>query len=264
MSSRSVTREFGHFLVKFEVDDSYYVCPRIKVLTDGRVRIGETYNVVWGKSDDDSDFAEILDSGDWLDLRKKMFEKEQDSSSPTSPLQAKRKMPASKSNGPSKKQKAEANLLCIQEGTTVSDPYQFLPESPVLPFHLTATSPVQPPPLTQTKETQTPSDLPAFLLNNTLCDILKQVNVISTRQVQIDNMLVKQQQSIDNLTAAVLRQTTTSSANLSPPHIISTPIIRRQELPCTSTTSRQLQFQCNFISDSGNMFTSSTYGSSSS
>jgi hypothetical protein len=35
-------------------------------------------------------------------------------------------------------------------------------------------------------------------------------------------------------------------------------------LPCTSTTSRQLQFQCNFISDSGNMFTSSTYGSSSS
>jgi hypothetical protein len=59
-------------------------------------------------------------------------------------------------------------------------------------------------------ETQTPSDLPAFLLNNTLCDILKQVNVISTRQVQIDNMLVKQQQRIDNLTAAVLRQTTTS------------------------------------------------------
>ena len=52
----------------------------------------------WGN--DDSDFAEILDSGDWLDLRKKMFEKEQDSSSPTSPLQAKRKMPASKSNGP--------------------------------------------------------------------------------------------------------------------------------------------------------------------
>ena len=56
-------------------------------------------------------------------------------------------------------------------------------------------------------------------------------------------MLVKQQQSIDNLTAAVLRQTTTSSANLSPPHTISTPIIRRQELTCTSsTTSRQLQF----------------------
>ena len=155
MSSRSVTREFGHFLVKFEVDDSYYVCPRIKVLTDGRVRIGETYNVVWGKSDDDSDFAKILDSGDWLDLRKKMFEKEQESSSPTSPLQAKRKMPASKSNGPSKKQKAEANPLCIQEGTTISDSYQFLPESPespVLPFHLTATSLVQQPPFTDKRD----------------------------------------------------------------------------------------------------------------
>jgi hypothetical protein len=74
MSSRSVTREFGHFLVKFEVDESYYVCPRIKVLTDGRVRIGETYNVVWGKSDDDFDLADILDSGDWLDMRKKMSE----------------------------------------------------------------------------------------------------------------------------------------------------------------------------------------------
>lgn len=182
----SVTREFGHFLVKFEVDDSYYVCPRIKVLTDGRVRIGETYNVVWGKSDDDSDLAEILDSGDWLDMRKKMSELEQDSSSPTSPLhQTKRKMPASNSNSLSKKQKAEANLLCIQERTTVSDPYQFFPESPespVLPFHLTATSPVQPPPLTQTREMQTLSDLPAFLLNNTLSDILKQINVISTRQ----------------------------------------------------------------------------------
>ena len=87
-----------------------------------------------------------------------------------------------------------------------------------------------------------PSDLPALLLNNTLSDILKQINVISTRQVQIDNMLVKQQ-SIDNLTAAVLRHTTTSSVNISPPHTISTPIVRRQELTCTSSnTSRQLQF----------------------
>ena len=38
------------------------------------VRIGETYNVVWGKSDDDSDLADILDSGDWLDMRRKMSE----------------------------------------------------------------------------------------------------------------------------------------------------------------------------------------------
>ena len=243
------------------------------------VRIGETYNVVWGKSDDDSDLADILDSGDWLDMRRKMSEIEQDSSSPTSPLhQTNREMPASNSNGPSKKnQKAEANLLCIQEGTAVSDPYHFLPESPespVLPFHLTATSPVQPPPLTQTKETQTPSDLPAFLLNNTLSDILKQINVISTRQVQIDNMLVKQQQSIDNLTAAVLRQTTTSSVNLSPPHYIYSDrqatridmyIIKYKQT--TSIPGYAIVFQCikyYFISDSGNMFTSSTYGSSSS
>jgi hypothetical protein len=43
--SSIATREFGHFLVKFEVDDRYYVCTRIKILTEGRVRMGEYYNV---------------------------------------------------------------------------------------------------------------------------------------------------------------------------------------------------------------------------
>jgi hypothetical protein len=36
MSSSIATREFGYFLVKFEVDDRYYVCTRIKILTEGR------------------------------------------------------------------------------------------------------------------------------------------------------------------------------------------------------------------------------------
>ena len=74
MSSRIATREFGHFLVKFEVDDHYYVCTRIKILTEGRVRMGEYYNVVWGKTDDEADIAEVSYTGDWLDMRKKMTE----------------------------------------------------------------------------------------------------------------------------------------------------------------------------------------------
>jgi len=101
-------------LVKFEVDDSYYACPRIKVLTDGRVRIGETYNVVWGKSDDDSDLVDIFDSGDWLDMRKKMSEIEQDSSSPLH--QTNRKMPASNSNGPSKNRKLRQTSSVSKRG----------------------------------------------------------------------------------------------------------------------------------------------------
>jgi hypothetical protein len=105
MSSRIATREFGHFLVKFEVDDLYYVITRIKILTEGRVRMGEYYNVVWGKTDDEADIAEVLDTGDWLDMRKKMTELEVQLNSPVSSpspsppeslSQLKRKRPAAK------------------------------------------------------------------------------------------------------------------------------------------------------------------------
>jgi hypothetical protein len=105
MSSRIATREFGHFLVKFEVDDLYYVITRIKILTEGRVRMGEYYNVVWGKTDDEADIAEVLDTGDWLDMRKKMTELEVQLNSPVSspppsppesPSQLKIKRPAAK------------------------------------------------------------------------------------------------------------------------------------------------------------------------
>jgi hypothetical protein len=34
----------------------------------------EYYNVVWGKTDDEADIAEVLYTGDWLDMRKKMTE----------------------------------------------------------------------------------------------------------------------------------------------------------------------------------------------
>ena len=77
MSSRIVTREIGHFLVKFEVDDRYYVCTRKKILTEGRVRMVEYYNVVWGRTDDEADIAEVLYTGVLMDMRQKMTEFEE-------------------------------------------------------------------------------------------------------------------------------------------------------------------------------------------
>jgi hypothetical protein len=67
--------------------------------------MGEYYNVVWGKTDDEADIAEVLDTGDWLDMRKKMTELEVQLNSPVSspspsppesPSQLKRKRPAAK------------------------------------------------------------------------------------------------------------------------------------------------------------------------
>ena len=46
--------------------------------------MGEYYNVVWGKTDDEADIAEVLYIGDWLDMRKKMTEFEVQLNSPVS------------------------------------------------------------------------------------------------------------------------------------------------------------------------------------
>jgi hypothetical protein len=42
--------------------------PEKKILTEGRVRMGEYYNVVWGRTDDEADIAEVLFTGDLLDM----------------------------------------------------------------------------------------------------------------------------------------------------------------------------------------------------
>lgn len=75
MSLRLQTKEFNDFLVKFE-DGKLLVCNRSRILTDGRVRVTESYNVVWGKREDDRAFAEIIDSGPWSSLRSKQIEME--------------------------------------------------------------------------------------------------------------------------------------------------------------------------------------------
>jgi hypothetical protein len=113
--------------------------------------VGEYYNVVWGKTDDEADIAEVLYIGDWLDMRKKMTEFEVQLNSPVSspspsppesPRQPKRKRSAAKTES-TKKQKPEVNILCIEEG--INDPYVYHPESPTstqLPAHLSAPTPL--------------------------------------------------------------------------------------------------------------------------
>jgi hypothetical protein len=49
-----------------------------------RVRIGGYYNVVCGRTDDEADIAEVVYTGDWLDMQKKMTEFEVQLNSPVS------------------------------------------------------------------------------------------------------------------------------------------------------------------------------------
>ena len=222
MSSRTVTREFRHFLIKFEVDDCYYVCTRIKILTEGRVHMGEYYNVIWGKTDDEADIAVVLDTGDWLDMRKKMTEFEVQLNSPVSspspsppesPIQLKRKRPAAKPET-TKKQKSEANILCIEEG--INDPYVYHPESPTSP-QLSALSPLMSasPQQVESSTQTSPQDPPAFSIKKTLAVIQKQLEVSNSRQSELERLLIQQQQKIDTLLAITRQQT--------PAHVTSTP-----------------------------------------
>ena len=146
MSSSIATREFGYFLVKFEVDDRYYVCTRIKILTEGRVRMGEYYNVVCGRTDDEADIAEVVYTGDWLDMQKKMTEFEVQLNSPVSspspsppelPNQLKRERPAAKIET-TKKTKTRGEYPMHRRGH-----HPVSPLSPQLPAHLSAPSPQQ-------------------------------------------------------------------------------------------------------------------------
>ncbi|CAC5401420.1 unnamed protein product [Mytilus coruscus] len=103
MSSRLQTREASHFLVEFDDENAnlrFYVCPRFKILIDGRIRIGEKYLVHWGDKDGDKDEATVLESGEWLDMRRK--EQECKKRTPTSPIEEVEPEPEPECNGKDK------------------------------------------------------------------------------------------------------------------------------------------------------------------
>ena len=156
MSSRAATREYSHFLVKYD-DDTLYTCGRVKIITEGRVRVGERYEVVYGTSTNNNEYATVIDTGDYLQMKNKEAELRDaqyspSNSAPASPASSespdqsptfrirKRKRAAVKANE-TKKARPEAKLLSIEEG--VNDPYEFRSpsQSPQLPEYLSAPTP---------------------------------------------------------------------------------------------------------------------------
>lgn len=84
MTVGNITKEYGHFLVKFGKGQSaeYHVVPRSKIIAEGHIKIGDTYNTIWGSSAK-SDDAEIISTGEWLDMRKLLRTKIEESSQST-------------------------------------------------------------------------------------------------------------------------------------------------------------------------------------
>ena len=72
MTARADTKEYSHFLVKWDSGDEpeYLVIPRSKILSEGRIKLQERYNTIWGDSTTDADDALVISTGDWLDMRK--------------------------------------------------------------------------------------------------------------------------------------------------------------------------------------------------
>ncbi|VDI49521.1 Hypothetical predicted protein [Mytilus galloprovincialis] len=213
MSSRLQTREASHFLVEFDDENAnlrFYVCPRFKILIDGRIHIGKKYLFHWGDKDGDKDEATVLKSVEWLDMRrkdqecKKKLEQTTDSpnvstesvetspSSPVSdaplpsPIALTKPLKRKRNTKPKdvKRSKPEASLVDI--GDWNNDPYLFRSptQSPELSSHFIApTSPIEevepePEPECNRKDnSQVLKTRPAFSSDNDLAEILKQVEI---------------------------------------------------------------------------------------
>ena len=72
MTARANTKEYSHFLVKWDSGDEpeYLVVPGSKILSEGRFKLQERYNTIWGDSTTDAVDALAIFTGDWLDTRK--------------------------------------------------------------------------------------------------------------------------------------------------------------------------------------------------
>ncbi|CAC5416461.1 FU [Mytilus coruscus] len=165
---------------------------------------GEKYLVHLGDKDGDHDEATILESGEWLDLRRKEQEckkkLEQTTASPNLSTESVETPPS------------KASLVDIGDGN--NDPYVFRSPtpSPELPHHFTAPpSPneeVEPEPESECvgkDKSPVQKTQPAFSSNNDLAEILKQVEINNARLSQLERTLIKQQETIEKLFAFVSR-----------------------------------------------------------
>ncbi|XP_076088782.1 uncharacterized protein LOC143059177 [Mytilus galloprovincialis] len=268
MAIRAATREFSHFLVKYD-DDTIYTCPRIKIVTEGRVRIGERYPVIYGTSSDNPETAEILDTGDYILMKQKETEHAVAPSSPLSSPDSPAKAASSPDSQPDteytirkrkrvirrapkvKRVKQLAVMLSTGEGT--SDPYQYRSPSvsPELPPHLLAptppspTTPATPPPVCKAATTQTTptnKDPPAFSIQQSLQAIEKQMQLSNTRIAEMERLMInqgniiKEQGNIIKEQGNIIKELATKqrTAHLTPLPI--TPILAPIRLPTTPAT----------------------------
>ena len=204
MTARTQTKEYGHFLVKWGgngKETEYLVVQRSKILAEGRIKVGETYNTIWGDSSADADDAQVIATGEWLEMRKLLKvhqdgqtspDKSSEESSPDSPQPSKRKSSEESlpdSPQPTKRQrltskttykvtKPEAKVISWADGITDSaaiDPYVFrsLTPSPVLPHQYQPPTPTSThsPISTQDAATRTTSTIPGNNLMSTIAEI---------------------------------------------------------------------------------------------
>ncbi|VDI74212.1 Hypothetical predicted protein [Mytilus galloprovincialis] len=74
MTARTITKEYSHYLVKWGSQDQteLLVVPRSKILAEGRIKIGDIYNTIWGDSSAEADEAEMIATGERLEMRKQL------------------------------------------------------------------------------------------------------------------------------------------------------------------------------------------------
>jgi hypothetical protein len=220
MTARADTKEYSHFLVKWDSGDEpeYLVVPRSKILSEGRIKLQERYNTIWGDSTTDADDALVISTGDWLDLRKllKTYQNAEpdspdsiSSSSSSSPElhvpqpERQKKQPASTTTKP---QKPDAKVIGWVDGKTSQappeDPYEFrsITPSPELPAYL------QPPTYAPSSSHSPPSpspplesQLPRNQLLNTIRQLEKKVNTLTERSVIQELTLIKLVQQNERL-----------------------------------------------------------------
>ncbi|CAC5406031.1 unnamed protein product [Mytilus coruscus] len=180
-------------------------------MKEGHVRVGSRYPVMYGNSTGSPEIAEVLDTGDYLQMKNREIENSTTaevtsptSSSPhslqspvthvTSPfvIRKRKRMPKTIT---SKKPRQEAVLLSMEEG--IHDPYVYRSPSisPQLPMHLVAPSPTSPTLSTSSPETTndkciqtcpTETEPTPFTIQKTMAAIYKQLEINNARQTEME------------------------------------------------------------------------------
>ena len=264
MSSRAATREYSHFLVKYD-DSILYTCPRVKIQTDGRVRIGSRYPVIYDNSTDQPETATVVDTGDYLQMKKEEAELSEPhssstphssiNSSPHSPAQSspqshvstspfklhKRKRNFAVTNA--KKSRRPAVLLSVEDG--INNPYQY--RSPSMSPQLDVTTTASAFKRTNisknvyvcyTNQPDKPGTNCFQSAKNPWRNIYQQLDINNAKQSEMERLIYSQQQKIDLLVA--LQRQVTVETPLTPTSVRIAPLTPRVTTPSTPTFQFQL------------------------